>query len=401
MYLSRFGVKNYKCLGDIDIPLTPIHVLIGENDAGKTSLLEAMAALCASSDQDVRKLFPEPWDAGELVFHRSPDSRVNLVGQWNSASDAPSTSSVLDCEYDLTIEFPPSGKECKICREHLQVGGSSHDLSSETPVLTSLFRWKRGWKLPEGIKETRMQLLSEILKPSHKYAFDAKLMALPAAFSEERKFRLDSDGFGLATLLDDILSYDAELFIRLRDEFCRFFPQFRTLRIQTEKALSKQFVDMGLHRASVAPGKGIYFETKAGETVRAQQSSDGAVLFLGFLALAHLPEPPGVLLIEEPENGIYPKRLGQVIKMLKELVRRDGDAQLPQVIITTHSPYVLSFFDPEEVTLLGRSPDDPDGPVRARPLRDAPNIHERLGGGDFYLGELWYNLSEEELFGEP
>ena len=45
MFLSRFGVKNYKCLGDIDIPLTPIHVLIGPNDSGKTSLLEAMAAL--------------------------------------------------------------------------------------------------------------------------------------------------------------------------------------------------------------------------------------------------------------------------------------------------------------------------------------------------------------------
>ena len=33
MYLSRFGVKNYKCLGEIDIPLTPIHVIIGENDS--------------------------------------------------------------------------------------------------------------------------------------------------------------------------------------------------------------------------------------------------------------------------------------------------------------------------------------------------------------------------------
>ena len=26
-----------------------------------------------------------------------------------------------------------------------------------------------------------------------------------------------------------------------------------------------------------------------------------------------LPEPPNLFLIEEPENGIYPKRLGQVI----------------------------------------------------------------------------------------
>ena len=33
-----------------------------------------------------------------------------------------------------------------------------------------------------------------------------------------------------------------------------------------------------------------------------------------------------------------------------------------------------------------------------RPLRDAPHIDERLGDGEFYLGELWYNLDEEELF---
>jgi hypothetical protein len=60
---------------------------------------------------------------------------------------------------------------------------------------------------------------------------------------------------------------------------------------------------------------------------------------------------------------------------------------------------VLSFFEPEEVTLLSRESDKPDAPVRARPLRDAPSIRERLGN-DFYLGELWYNLSEGELFGD-
>ena len=42
--MTRFGVKNYKCLKEVDIPLTPIHVIIGQNDAGKTSLLEAMLA---------------------------------------------------------------------------------------------------------------------------------------------------------------------------------------------------------------------------------------------------------------------------------------------------------------------------------------------------------------------
>ena len=67
MYLSRFGVKNYKCLGEIDIPLTPIHVLIGQNDCGKTSLLEAMAAFFGTADKPIASVFPQPWVGRELV----------------------------------------------------------------------------------------------------------------------------------------------------------------------------------------------------------------------------------------------------------------------------------------------------------------------------------------------
>ena len=67
MFLSRFGVKNYKCLGDVDIPLTPIHVFIGQNDSGKTSLMEAIAALYGSLKRPVEELFPQPWQGRQLV----------------------------------------------------------------------------------------------------------------------------------------------------------------------------------------------------------------------------------------------------------------------------------------------------------------------------------------------
>ena len=140
--------------------------------------------------------------------------------------------------------------------------------------------------------------------------------------------------------------------------------------------------------------------TRTGQTIRARHASDGAILFLGLLALSHVPNPPNLLLLEEPENGVYPKRLGQVIKLLKGLVGSTSRVRFPQIILTTHSPYVLSFFEPEEVTLLSRSPDGPDAPVRARPLRNAPHIKERMAEEAFYLGELWYNLSEKELFGD-
>jgi predicted ATPase len=219
-------------------------------------------------------------------------------------------------------------------------------------------------------------------------------MAIPSELSPKRKFRLDPDGFGLPGLLDDILGYDIEHFAKIRNEFCLFFPQFRGVRVETEQGMSREFRETGRHGAREVVGKGVHFETQGGRSIRAQQASDGAILFLGFLALANLPHPPRLLLIEEPETGIYPERLGQVIELLRKMTEEAGE-KAPQIVFSTHSPYMLSFFQPEEVTFMSRGD---DGAVRARPLRDAPHIQERLDG--FYLGELWYNLSEEELFAD-
>ena len=401
MYLSRFGVKNYKCLGEIDIPLTPIHVLIGQNDCGKTSLLEAMAAFHASSEKRLAETFPGPWSGRELVRHESPDGIVELSGEWAAcSSEVPRIR--LPLKYRLIIEFSRETGDCVCCEEEIQIRGESRPLTWPAwsrPGAAILPRFRQTGELSNGIAPADISDLRTALKPAHKYSLSARQMAVPAAFDAARRFRLDPDGFGLATLLDDILGFDPQLYLRMRDAFSELFPAFCTVRVRTDTGLQRRYNPSGLHDSRTEAGKGIEFETPSGKIVRAQHASDGAILFLGFLALAHLPDPPKLLLIEEPENGIYPKRLAQVIQLLKQLVHRTEGVRFPQIILTTHSPYVLSFFEPEEVTLLSRPADAPDAAVRARPLRDAPNIRERLGN-DFYLGELWYNLSEGELFGD-
>lgn len=398
MHLSRFGVKNYKCLGEIDIPLTPIHVLIGENDAGKTSLLQALAAFCASSEQESAAVFPRPWSGRELVRHGWSQPTIELCGEWTNATPS---GPDLPIEYGFGVTFSQSGMECTIGEEWVRTDGETRTIASKSnkSAGTRLRQWKRRQAISPGGPHADLEVLAKVVRAVHQYALDPKLMAVPAAIDPRRKFRLDPDGFGLATLLDDIVAYEAQLFINLREEFCTFFPQFRSVRLESEDSLQRDYASSGLHRSRQGPGKTIYFETQDGQKVRAQQASDGAILFLAFLALVYLPDPPSLLLIEEPENAIYPKRLKEVITMLRQMVERAEGVRFPQIILTTHSPYVLSFFEPEEVTFLSRPKGQPDAPVRARPLREAPNIKERLGD-DFYLGELWYNLSEEDLFGE-
>ena len=401
MYLSRFGVKNYKCLGDIDIPLTPIHVLIGENDAGKTSLLEAMAALCASSEQPLAQVFPKPWEGRELVYNGSQEASVELSGHWEPSENETKGSEERPFRYGFTVDFPLNGMGCKTLDEWVEVGPTfqRQPLEGNSSSRTTLFRWREGKVSRERVDPSGPELLVQIIRSAQKYSFNPRQMAMPAAFDKGRRFRMDPDGFGLATMLDDLIGHDRKAFDELEERYCSFFPQFKTIRTRTEIGLDRHDQGTGMFTASQKDGKAIYLETQNGEEIRAQRASDGAILFLGLLALAYLPEPPKVLLLEEPENGIYPKRLGQVLELLKQLVGREEAVRFPQIIMTTHSPYVLSFFEPKEVTFLRRPADDPNGAVRACPLRDAPNINERLGD-EFNLGELWFNLSEEELFGD-
>src|SRR5260221_6869716 len=81
--MTRFSVKNYKALKDVDIPLTPIHVIIGENDAGKTSLLEAMYAFFRSSERPLADAFPGNWKGTELVFQGKKDSVIEMRAVWD------------------------------------------------------------------------------------------------------------------------------------------------------------------------------------------------------------------------------------------------------------------------------------------------------------------------------
>ena len=67
--ITKLRVKNFKALRDVEISLTPIHVLIGPNDSGKTSILDAIAALCRSVDHGLADAFLGSWKGRELIWH--------------------------------------------------------------------------------------------------------------------------------------------------------------------------------------------------------------------------------------------------------------------------------------------------------------------------------------------
>jgi hypothetical protein len=67
---------------------------------------------------------------------------------------------------------------------------------------------------------------------------------------------------------------------------------------------------------------------------------------LALATLKHDPQHKGVLCFEEPENGVNPRRIGQVVQLLRGLstqFEEEAEAPFParQVLLNTHSPVLV------------------------------------------------------------
>jgi predicted ATPase len=126
-------------------------------------------------------------------------------------------------------------------------------------------------------------------------------------------------------------------------------------------------------------------------TIPAALASDGVLLLTAFLTLAY-GSTPEILLVEEPENGLHPSLLEQVIQLFRKMSRGEVGNRPRQVLVSTHSPILLNFVRPEEVRIFRR---DPAKGTQVTPMDKVPNIDNRMR--EFATGELWYLLGEEKL----
>ncbi len=115
--------------------------------------------------------------------------------------------------------------------------------------------------------------------------------------------------------------------------------------------------------------------------------SDGTILMLGFLVLQHQESAPMVVGIEEPERGLHPYLLQQLVQFLRSLSKGEIGPRAVQVILATHSAELLDCLEPGEVRFLDRND---DGSVRVEtPPVDEPGFKKALEEYQHSLGEAW------------
>jgi predicted ATPase len=266
-------------------------------------------------------------------------TRKRISDPYVGTRESPSMLSSKATEGDVTSTIWPEGGS---------VQWKGHNETTHFP--TALIRWD-----PDRLKEA-----SQLITQGQQLEF------------------LTQRGKGLPGIYDWILSNNDGAFAKISEQFVTYFPSVKRLRLHivdnTQKVLGA--------------------ELKNGKKITANQMSEGMLYFLAFAALQQL-EPIKLLLIEEPENGLHPIRIAEVVRILRELTKSGT-----QVIISTHSPLVLNELAPEEVTVLWRKD---GGPTQGRLMRDTFNFkarHEVLT-----LGEMWLNycngVDEEMLVFGP
>jgi predicted ATPase len=379
--LQSFHIQNFKCLRDTTLELGPFTVLIGPNDSGKTSILDALRLLGQTFTHPFTDVFVIPNQFDALVWGRE----VGLEIIWQAL--------FAEGEERFAYDFCfPSGTE-----EGRSSRGSSFRRSSTTEKTrfeaSSEIRSASTFPQPTPHETILRALLAG--RPSPLRAEFAAL--LPPGISELSRYRLDPDalrtpavpqpdavlsssGDNLVAVLDRLISGpDRTAIVELERNLHAAIPTLRGISLRTAEAGKKS-----LEFVLAGPGKPL-------TTIPCAHASDGAMLLTAYLALAY-SEQPGMLLIEEPENGLHPSRLQSVVEMLRKLSTGEVGPRPRQVILTTHSPLLLNYAKPEEVRIVRR---DPESGTNITALTAVPDISKLLE--EFGVGELWNLLGEDAL----
>ena len=123
-------------------------------------------------------------------------------------------------------------------------------------------------------------------------------------------------------------------------------------------------------------------------TYAPEQVSDGTMMAFAYLLLQYQLDRPELLCIEEPERGLHPYLLQQVVELLRGMAEGRIGPKPMQVVIATHSAMLLEYARPEEVRFVDRDPQDGATFVTAPPV-DEEGWQETFEVYRRSLGDVW------------
>lgn len=175
-----------------------------------------------------------------------------------------------------------------------------------------------------------------------KLALEPSAMRAPDDVSEQRP--VASDGAHLPIALSRLLEQDDGAADDVR-------------------AIAMSLTDVSAVRADVDLGRRLVtLEARLGDGdfLPARVLSEGTLRFLALAILRLDPSYSRLLCMEEPENGIHPAKIPEIVDLLHDLAFDPSlplaeDNSLRQVIVNTHSPHFVAEHPDDELLVAVRS----------------------------------------------
>jgi predicted ATPase len=180
---------------------------------------------------------------------------------------------------------------------------------------------------------------------------------------------VQENGQGVVQVLDALKTGDREdLFEKIERSLTEYIPEIEKLSfIPGEKTKRLQVREKYLQ----AP-------------LPVAQLSEGTKFVITILTIIFQKNPPTVICIEEIDRSLHPRLFEKIIQVCFDITQKES---MPQIIATTHNPYLVDQFkDHEEAVILVEKE---AGETRFTTL--AERIEQVKPTAEDPLGELWFS----------
>ena len=366
--------KNYLSLRDLSLELGQLTVLVGPNASGKSNIVKAFRTLSALAQGGLDKVHRTlGMEFGELAF-KGVAPEVSL-GIKLEVDNKLASYDVKFSRHFFTEKLRIDGKTVLECQRnttrqtytYLTKTGEkksySRLLSAEiTGEIMGIPKPTRGlWNAPQDADASVLQLRRAI-SAFHAYSFEpSKLRAVNEIAKE---FVLSYAGDNLARVLLNIYLERRDLFARIEEFLVDMVPEVEEILtpLKGEREVYIAIREKGIERP-----------------LSYRQIADGTLRLLAFITALHLDST--LVAFEEPENCVHPHLLETLVDMLRKAPC--------QVVVTTHSPYLLDYVKPEEIVVVEKI----EGETKARRLSEPEELERvrRMLEEGLTMGEIWYS----------
>ena len=373
LHLQSVRIRNFKAIVDSrTVALGPLTVFIGHNGSGKSSLIEALETY-QDIVTDGLDAAMQRWLGIEHVRHKGVEARERAGKPVNPMA--------------FELRIGASGRKST----HVEMNVNNDAAANRMFIAREKATHAKGWFIEEALDRAESiedpgrailgrggaghRAVGNHVRAWQFMSLQPERMGLPVAQQRTGgRVRLAKDGSNIADYLLDIQRLDEQLKTQALEGIVRTMEYVLPYARDLQAALTSE-----LER------KAYLQLTEGNFKLPGWMLSTGTLRVLALLATLRHPQPPPLVLIEEIENGLDPRS----IHLLVEEIRTAVLTGVTQVVLTTHSPYLLDLLKLDQLVLVAR--DEAGEPRFHRPANDAKlaNWSREFAPGRLYtMGSL-------------